>query len=59
MPVSVPYLMCPSCGRTKSMWFALCAACDDADELPPCVGERYRDVLDERRIESEGVNRNG
>lgn len=26
---------------------------DDEDELPPCIGERYRDVLHERAREPE------
>lgn len=49
MPVSTPHIVCGHCGKPTSLWMPLCTACaGGADELPPVIGERFRDVLDER-----------
>jgi hypothetical protein len=45
-PVAAPYITCRACGRQTSHLAPLCRDCDD--ELPPVIGERYRDVLAER-----------
>lgn len=58
MPVTVPHIVCSRCGRSTSMWSPRyrCEprqSIDDESELPPAIGERFRDVLDERRLELE------
>jgi len=54
-PVTAPHIVCAGCGKPTSLWMPLCPACQSIvdDELPPCVGERYRDALVERAIDQE------
>ena len=55
MPVSAPFIACAGCACQTSLWMPLCPNCQsiDDDELPPVLGERYRDVLSERAAESK------
>lgn len=55
MPVAAPHIVCRGCGRPTSLWSPLCCTCQSiADyELPPVIGERYRDVLIERDAETK------
>ncbi len=53
-----PAIVCAGCGRPVSIYTPICRECFGgieamADELPPCIGERYRDVLDD--IAANGV----
>lgn len=53
-PVAAPYIRCTGCGRATSHLAPVCPTCESLDdELPPVIGERYRDVLDARRIDPE------
>lgn len=55
MPVSAPHIVCVGCARPTSLWAPLCTTCQSIadDELPPVIGERYRDVLDQRAAETK------
>lgn len=49
--VSAPHIVCCACGRQTSHLAPLCDECEDT--LAPCVGERFRDVLDERALDNQ------
>lgn len=54
-PVGAPYLVCRVCGRAHSMWMPDCPSCARLRDgaIAPVVGEKFIDVLAERRVEGD------
>ncbi len=52
-------IVCVGCGRPVSIYTPICPECLSGiegvdDDLPPVIGERYRDVLDDIALNNVG-----